>query len=277
LQSLQRSRHAIAACAVLVAFLAPPRGVADAATAEARSLDRFDTIVVDAGHGGEDHGARGVAGLEEKELVLDVALRLSRRLRDRGLRVVLTRSGDTFVPLEERFAIANDADADLFVSVHANAAHDADVRGTETYFLANQASDADARRVADRENAAFEHEVAALIPDDPVVAILGDLMTAGRLEESSDFAHLAEAELAAVDPHSRGVKQARFVVLQGVQMPSALIEIGFVTHREDERRLRRSAARDEIADALTRAVLAFGERYDRRRGAGAGPAATGEP
>lgn len=257
----------LAAFAALVAIAAP--------AAEVRDAERFDTVVVDAGHGGDDHGARSASGLEEKGLVLDVARRLSKRLRSHGLHVVMTRGDDTFVPLEQRFAIANDADGDLFVSIHANAARDADVRGSETYFLANRASDADARRVAERENAAFAQSTAAVVPDDPVVAILGDLMTTGRLEESSDFAHLAEAELAGTDPHSRGVKQARFVVLQGVQMPSSLIEIGFMTHPGDERRLSASHARDDIVEALTRAVVAFGQRYELRRGVGigSGPAA----
>lgn len=230
---------------------------------------RFDTVVIDAGHGGEDEGARGPRGLAEKDLVLDVAQRLSRELRERGLRVILTRSRDEFVPLETRTALANDARGDLFVSIHANAARTSTPRGIETYFVSLEASDAAARALAQRENEAFGPEAAARPADDPLVALLGDMMATEHLLESNEFARLAQAELALVDPaRSRGVKQAPFVVLMGVQMPASLVEIGFITNPQDERVLAKSDHRERIAQALSRAVLAFAERYDRRHGAG---------
>jgi N-acetylmuramoyl-L-alanine amidase len=239
------------------------------------SPERFDTVVVDAGHGGEDHGARGVGGPVEKELVLDVGRRLAALLRARNLHVVMTRDDDRFVPLEERFALANDARGDLFISIHANATRNPNVSGVETFFLAVDASDEEARRVAARENEAFDAAGAPPSVSDPLSAILGDLIVSEYMRESNEFARLAQLGLAGDDPnHSRGVKQAPFVVLQGVQMPSSLVEIGFLTNPREARRLESSRARDEIAGALAEAVLEFGRRYDARRGVNVGG---GEP
>jgi N-acetylmuramoyl-L-alanine amidase len=230
--------------------------------------DRFDTVVIDAGHGGEDRGARGAGGLLEKDLVLDVARRLGAALRAQGVRVVQTRDEDRFVSLEERTSAANDARGDLFISIHANAARSRAPRGAETFFAALEASDAAAGEVAARENEAFAPAApAGSLGSDPFLALLGDLIATEHLAESSDFARFAQARLAATDgTASRGVKQAPFVVLLGVQMPSALVEIGFITNPEDERRLASAARRDGIAAALAQAVLEFGRRYDARRG-----------
>jgi N-acetylmuramoyl-L-alanine amidase len=254
------ARASAGAVGVMLALLAsgpPARG----------DVDRFDTVVIDAGHGGEDKGARGRRGLQEKDLVLDVALRLAAKLRDSGLDVVMTRDADTFVPLEGRFAVANDARGDLFVSIHANSAPDRDVRGTETFFLALRASDDEAEQVAERENAAFGAAGrAGAVSDDPLVAILADMTANEYQRESAVFAKAAQGHLASGDPHARGVKQALFVVLQGVQMPSALIEIGFLTHREEEEALRAGSGRDRVVDALSKAVIEYGRRYDERLG-----------
>ncbi len=230
--------------------------------------DRFDTVVIDAGHGGEDTGAHGAGGILEKDLVLDVAQRLAAALREAGLRVVLTRSDDRFVPLEARTWVANDARADLFVSIHANSAPDAEARGTETYFLSVEASDDAARRVAERENAAFG--AAGRLPGgsgDPFLALMGDLITGDYARDSDEFAALTQARLAAIDSRARGVKQAPFVVLANVQMPAALVEIGFLSNTEDERQLAAAAGRERLVRALAAAIREFGQRYDRRRGA----------
>jgi len=251
---------------------APVAGLVLAATLLGVALperDRFDGVVLDPGHGGAEEGAVAPGGPVEKELVLDVAARVAEGLRRSGVRVVLTRERDEDVALVERTRIANRAEADLFVSIHANAAESAEARGTETYFLSLEASDAFSRTVAERENEALAADVAAPPPEplDPVEAILGDLAASGHLAESDEFARIAQAELAAIDPApSRGVKQAPFVVLMGVDMPAALVEIGFLTHPEEAAALREDARRDEIAAALVRAVLEFGRRYDARRG-----------
>lgn len=228
---------------------------------------RFDSVVIDAGHGGEDRGARGVRGLLEKDLVLDIARRVAVRLRDRGVRVVMTRDRDVFVPLETRTAIANDARADLFVSIHANSARSPKPRGVEAYFASLEATDAGALAVAERENLAFNESGVPAAPADPLVAIIGDMIAADQMRESDAFARLVQAELDAIERvASRGVKQAPFVVLLGVQMPSSLIEIGFLSNPEEERRLRSDSRREAVAAALERAVVAYARRYDAVRG-----------
>ena len=253
----------------IVFGMAASSGIAEAPASDDRSPERFDTVVLDAGHGGEDEGAMGVSGLVEKELVLDVGRRLAARLRERDLRVVMTRDDDRFVPLEERFAIANDARGDLFISIHANATKDAGVSGVETFFLSVDASDDEAHRVALLENQAFAASGAIPEMGDSLNAILGDLIASDYLKESNEFARLAQRHLAGDEAnHSRGVKQAPFVVLQGVQMPSSLVEIGFITNPGEAKRLRIS--RDRIAAALAGAVLEFGRRFDARRGVAAG-------
>jgi N-acetylmuramoyl-L-alanine amidase len=229
--------------------------------------NRFDAVVIDAGHGGEDEGARGTRGLLEKDVVLDVSLRLAKRLRKAGLRVILTRENDTFVPLEIRTSVANDARADLFISIHANSASSAKPRGIETFYVSLESSDDAARRVAARENEAFGPSAGAAKADDPLMDLLGDMMVTEHVMDSSEFAKLVHAELRSVDESgSRGVKQAPFVVLMGVQMPASLIEIGFVSNRDDEKALREASHRGEIAEAVARAVLEFAKRYDARRG-----------
>ena len=252
----------VALVVLAVGFAAPTPPAAGS------SLDRFDTIVLDAGHGGDDDGARGAHGVVEKDLVLDVARRLRDRLQEAGLQVVLTRDRDVYVPLEQRTTIANRARGDLFISIHANAASERAARGIETFFLSLEASDDDARQLAARENAAFRDlTVPVVAGDDPLVAILGDLAAAELLHESDEFARLAQREVAALNgAPSRGVKQAPFVVLMGLEMPAVLVEIGFVTNPSEAQELATEAQRDRIAQALARATLEFRQRYDARRG-----------
>jgi N-acetylmuramoyl-L-alanine amidase len=250
---------------LLIATLSPTALHADESLP---SVDRFDTIVIDAGHGGRDHGARGPGGLMEKEVSLKLALALEKELVARGVKVIMTRRDDTYVPLEQRTSIANDARADLFLSIHANASHDADVDGIETYFLSLQASDEDAQRVADAENMAFETaEERAPVPEDPLFHILGDMMETEHLMESSEFAGLAQTKMGALEKgSSRGVKQAPFVVLMGVQMPASLLEVGFISNPMEEKKLRSKKHQGELVAAILVSVEEFGQRYDARRG-----------
>jgi N-acetylmuramoyl-L-alanine amidase len=206
-------------------------------------------IVIDPGHGGHDPGAQG-KNLNEADLVLDVALRLQKLLlKSPGVEVVLTRSTDVFIPLEERTAIANREGADLFLSIHANASRNPKARGVETYFL-NFASNPDAEAVAARENSASGQAMHNL-PD-----IVKAITLNNKLDESRDFAtlvqrsmveHLAIGEQGVRD---LGVKQAPFVVLIGAGMPSILAEISFVTHQQEGRLLKTGAYRQKIAEAL---------------------------
>lgn len=230
--------------------------------------DRFDVVVIDAGHGGDDEGARGHRSLVEKDLVLDMSVRLKDRLESQGIEVVLTRASDEFVPLEKRTAIANDARADLFLSIHANAARARSARGFETFFLSLEASDETARQLAERENAAFAESTGrAWNTDDPLLSILGDMMATEQSHESDHFARLVDGHFRKVEGRSsRGVKQAPFVVLMGLQMPAALIEVGFITNPQEEASLRSAKHRDEVVRAIAEAVTTYGHRYDARRG-----------
>lgn len=230
--------------------------------------DAFDTVVLDAGHGGDDQGAKGRDGLLEKDLVLDVARRLRAQLEAHALRVVMTRERDVYVPLEQRTAIANDARGDLLISIHANAAPVRSARGIETFFLSLEASDEAADLVAQRENAAFREAGAApAAAADDMLSILGDLAAAEQIQESDEFARLAHQAVAGLDGSpSRGVKQAPFVVLMGLTMPASLVEIGFISNPDDEKTLGAARQRERIADALATAVLEFRRRHDARRG-----------
>ena len=231
---------------------------------------RFDSVVIDAGHGGEDHGARGRAGVLEKEVVLDVSRRLAAALRKRGYEVLETRTEDVFVPLETRTMLANDSGADLFVSIHANSARSSKPRGMEVYFASVDASDDRARAVAERENRAFGEGQQPVQTRDPLVAILGDMIAADTMREANAFARMVQSRLDRVARvASRGVKQAPFVVLLGVQIPSVLVEMGFLSNAEDERALASSRRRAEIARALEEAVLEYAARYDALNGVGA--------
>jgi N-acetylmuramoyl-L-alanine amidase len=218
--------------------------------------ERPAVVVIDPGHGGADFGARGLSGGLEKDLALRVARRLGVALEAEGWSVVFTREDDSFVTLAERTEIANRSRGDLFLSIHANAADDPEASGVETFFLSLEASDDEARRVAMAENGVF-HQTSA-VPDsaDIVGGILGDMIRTENLRVSSEVASAVQHELSALPGGSRGVKQAPFVVLMGVNMPAVLIEAGFLTNRDDERRLGSRAHRGAIAAAIARGLEA---------------------
>ncbi len=212
------------------------------------------TIVIDPGHGGKDPGARGPTGLKEKNVVLKIAKRVAKKLkRDLDCRVILTRRSDRYLPLTQRTAIANARKADLFVSIHANAAPTRRLRGVETYFL-NFALDADAMRVAARENATSEKRISEL------KSILNDIMKNSKVNESSRLATKIQTNLVATlkrrYKHIRnlGVKQAPFFVLIGARMPSALVEVSFISNREEERRLKSPAYLDKVAAGIATGI-----------------------
>ncbi|HUJ94855.1 MAG TPA: N-acetylmuramoyl-L-alanine amidase [Terriglobales bacterium] len=227
-----------------------------------RSLTRalglkIGKIVIDPGHGGHDTGTIGPNGLEEKDLVLDVSRRLGKLLQTRlGAEVVYTRNDDTFIPLETRTAIANQEQADLFVSVHANSSRDPDARGVETYYL-NFTSSPDALEVAARENAVSEKSIHEL--EDLVKTIA----LKEKIDESREFAtdvqRSLHSGLAAKSSgmRDRGVKKAPFIVLIGANMPSILAEISFVSNPGDERRLETPEYRQRIAESLYRGIAKY--------------------
>jgi len=218
---------------------------------------KIGKIVIDPGHGGHDTGTIGPNGLLEKELVLDVGKRLGKLLESRlGADVVFTRSDDAFIPLETRTSIANQEQADLFVSVHANSSRDPDARGVETYYL-NFTSSPEALEVAARENAASDksiHELQDLVKK---------IALKEKVEESHEFASDVQqslhAGLSAKTPgvRDRGVKKAPFVVLIGANMPSILAEISFLSNPGDERRLKTPDYRQRIAESLYRGISRY--------------------
>jgi len=218
---------------------------------------KIGKIVIDPGHGGHDTGTIGPNGLEEKDLVLDVGRRLGKLLETRlGAEVVYTRKDDTFIPLETRTAVANQARADLFVSIHANSSHDPAARGVETYYL-NFTSSPEALEVAARENAVSEKSIYELRD------LVKKIALKEKIEESREFAgdvqESLHSGLAAKSPaiRDRGVKKAPFIVLIGANMPSILAEISFVSNPTDERRLETAEYRQRIAESLYRGIAKY--------------------
>ncbi|HET7442964.1 MAG TPA: N-acetylmuramoyl-L-alanine amidase [Terriglobales bacterium] len=235
---------------------AKPTAAGDRSLTRALGL-KIGKIVIDPGHGGHDTGTIGPNGLEEKDLVLGVAKRLGKLLQSRmGAEVIYTRQDDTFIPLETRTAIANEQQADLFVSIHANSSSDRDARGVETYYL-NFTSNPDALEVAARENAVSDksiHELQDLVKK---------IALKEKIEESREFASDVQqalhtglaAKSAAI--RDRGVKKAPFIVLIGANMPSILAEISFVSNPTDERKLETAEYRQRIAESLYHGISRY--------------------
>jgi N-acetylmuramoyl-L-alanine amidase len=218
---------------------------------------KIGKIVIDPGHGGHDTGTIGPNGLTEKDLVLDVSLRLGKLLESRmGAEVDYTRADDTFIPLETRTAIANQDQADLFVSIHANSSHDPDARGVETYYL-NFTTSRDALDVAARENSVSDQSIYELQD------LVKKIALKEKIEESHEFASDVQVALhsglSAKNPglRDRGVKRAPFIVLIGANMPSILAEISFVSNPADERRLKTPEYRQRIAESLYRGISKY--------------------
>jgi len=216
-------------------------------------------IVIDAGHGGHDTGTIGPTGLMEKDLCLDVALRLGKLIQQRlpGAEVVFTRDDDSFVSLERRTEMANEAKADLFLSIHANSSQDTHARGIETYYL-NFTASKDAMEVATRENALSENSVHDL--QDIVTKIARN----EKLEESRDFAETVQESLSKRmenlnrgGDRSRGVRKAPFVVLIGADMPSVLAEVSFLSNPSDEQWLKKPENRQRIAEGLYKGIESY--------------------
>src|SRR3989442_635074 len=200
---------------------------------------KIGRVVIDPGHGGHDTGTIGPKGLRGKDVVLDVAFRLKKLIeKNRGSSVLLTRRDDTFIPLEERTAIANEKAADRSISVHANASRDPDARGVETYYL-NFTSSPESLEVAARENATSQESVHELRD------LIKKIAMTEKIRESREFAQLVQHELyasvvkAGTAQRDRGLKKAPFVVLIGANMPSILAEISFLSNPRDERLLKR--------------------------------------
>lgn len=216
-------------------------------------------IVLDPGHGGDEEGARGPTGLLEKDVVLEVARRLRLHLQRRGYDVHLTRSRDVNVPLEERTAVANNRQADLFISLHANASTGRSARGAEIYYLSLDRAD-QAREETEPAGA----YVSPRDRDDPLKMILWDMAQSTWLARSGRLAEIIQDDFNRVlDIPDRGVKQAPFRILVGATMPAVLVEIGFISNAEEEERMRDPDFLDIIVRSLTRSIDAY--RSESRR------------
>jgi N-acetylmuramoyl-L-alanine amidase len=263
------------------------RGFAVAASAAPSGpLRSRRLVVVDAGHGGPDAGMRGpiVGGprVAEKNITLAVAKRVGAALGQRGIDVKYTRTRDTLIALSDRGRIANDAHADLFVSIHVNAANPgwkdpAAARGFETYFLA-EAKTEDARRVERMENEVVKFETrAAARAGDPLSFILNDMAQNEHLRESNELAELIQRRLGRVHPGpSRGVKQAGFRVLVTAFMPAVLVEIGFGTNASEASYMTDSNRMEELSAAVADGVLEYLKRNERRVATGTGVGSAGD-
>lgn len=248
------------------------RTTSDGSRSLTRALGlKINRVVIDAGHGGHDQGTMGARGLTEKELVLDVALRLGKLIEQKmGSEVIYTRTDDTFVPLEQRTAIANQKKADLFLSIHANSSPAPRVAGVETFYL-NFTTSSESLDVASRENASSHKSVFELRD------LIQSITLNDKAEESKEFASSIESSLQSYaaryipNAKGRGIKKAPFVVLIGASMPSVLAEVGFLSNAHEEMLLKRPEHRQRLADALYRGVSRYAQTLSHFEVAQEGP------
>jgi N-acetylmuramoyl-L-alanine amidase len=243
---------------------------------ERRKVDRLIIVAIDAGHGGEDPGAIGPTGLREKDVVLAVSLALRDRLNAvPGMRVMLTRDGDFFVPLAERVRKARRVQADLFVSIHADAFVRREARGASVFVLSERgATSSAARWMAERENAAdrvggVNVAGVAAVRDRQLLATMADMSTAAQIRDSLRLGHEVLQGIGRVGRlHKRQVEQAGFAVLRAPDIPSILVETAFISNPEEEQRLRDSAFRLQLVEALADGIQRYFARnppLSRRR------------
>ncbi len=261
-----RARRPVAAASQGPPVRAASMSSRDATGAGARTSSaarwRLDTIVIDAGHGGKDPGAQAY-GINEKDVVLDIALKLGHYIETKmpGVDVVYTRKDDRFITLRNRGRIANRAGGKLFISIHANAARNHSARGTETYFLGMHKTEA-ARKVMERENSVIQLEDNPEQYKDLSEGVMQTLLFSANMSQSEHLAELVQQQFEErVHRVNRGVKQAGFLVLWAASMPAILVETGFLTNRAEARFLASEQGQTYIASAIFRAVRAFKEDY----------------
>jgi len=219
------------------------------------------TIVIDPGHGGTESGARGKLGSLEKDITLDIALKLKEIIsRNMAYRVILTREEDIDVPLDTRAAIANNNRADLFVSIHVNSSYRPNAHGSEVFFLSLNATDEEARRLAYLENnsSELERKIADPENEEDIKMILWDMAQTAYLKQSSLLAERIQQELnTLLNTANRGIKQAPFKVLTGVACPAVLVEVAFISNEEEERKLLTEEFQTKVAEAIYRGIQDF--------------------
>lgn len=230
---------------------------------------RIRTVVIDPGHGGKDPGAISRYGTKEKDIVLDVSKRLKKYLEKNGLTVYLTRDKDIFIPLYKRARIADSKNADFFISVHANAARHSRARGFEVYYL-SEATDDNARAMEAAENASLKFEEKNAnngknaLYQNPTAC---DLVLSENRRQSKALAYyICNMTSDSLGMKKRGVKGARFAVLKGAMVPAVLVEVGFLTNRREESKLKRASFREKIAGAISRSIAAYKREYEQTDG-----------
>lgn len=230
----------------------------------------IDTICIDPGHGGRFTGAEGPDGTLEKDVNLQISLRLARLLRDKlGVRVVMTRVDDSHVFMRDRTGLANAVNADLFIDLHNNAVLNAKVGGTETYFLSQSWNDWE-RAATIAENQDFLAENPNFAADPASLNFILSLLAQNEyLQESSELAHCCQEKLnKKLDLRDRGVKQAPFFVLVGCEMPSILLEIAFISNAHEEDLLNDPSWQQKAAEAVFEGIKEYKDAYEKKMGPG---------
>ncbi len=242
-------------------------------SAHYNSTDKLKTIVLDAGHGGTDPGCNGANAVFEKDVTLSVIKKLGKLIQDSlsDVKVVYTRNTDVFVKLSERARIANKNSADLFISVHCNSNPKTTPSGSETYFMGLHKSEGNLE-VAKRENEVITFEsdyktneaYGGFDPNSPESEIIFTLVQSAHMVESSKFSSLVEKNTPALTGiHSRGVKQAGFLVLWQTAMPSVLVELGFLTNERDRKILKTDSGQINVAKGIFSAVCAYKKQREK--------------
>ncbi|HDR05901.1 MAG TPA: N-acetylmuramoyl-L-alanine amidase [Candidatus Marinimicrobia bacterium] len=254
---------------IVITLRTPVTGDTQTQLLEKRSKWLIDTIVLDAGHGGKDPGAVAYDGTQEKMITLDVVKRLGKLLeRNSEIKVVYTRTTDVFVPIKERTKIANQAGGKLFISVHCNSSRNRQAYGSETYLLSTEKNDR-AVEVTELENKVIKFEenqefYEKLTSEQHILAVMTQNQYQKESARLADFIEKKYIKKAhSKRTYSRGVKQAGFYVLFGASMPNVLTEIGFISNREDLRRLKTKEYRQKIAEAMYEAIMEFKEKNEQ--------------
>jgi N-acetylmuramoyl-L-alanine amidase len=249
------------AASAVVQTPAPKPPAAPPSDEERRSVDRLVIVALDPGHGGEDPGAIGPTGLREKDVVLAIALQLRSKLNAvRGMRVMMTRDGDYFVPLQQRVRKARRVQADLFVSIHADAFMRPEARGASVFALSTKgASSTAARWLADKENAAdVVGGVNVAVKDKQLLSAILDMSTAAQIKDSLKLGHEVLGRIGRVGHlHKRQVEQAGFAVLKAPDVPSILVETAFISNPDEEQKLRDPAYQARLVDALASGIQRY--------------------
>jgi len=216
---------------------------------------KIDKIVIDPGHGGRDPGAIGCSGLKEKDINLDIAKRLKKVLERQGVKVIMTRNKDTFVSLKNRIDIANQSGADFFISIHANANRSKRLRGFEIYYLPRQSDDIKRAQIAAKKNRLKFNNMSMDKTSKDLKVILWDMISTENQAESirlaKDISFGVDKE---IDTNNRGLKSANFYVLKYTQIPSILIEVGYISNPYEEKKLKDSHYRQDIVEALAKGI-----------------------